>query len=1411
MFTRKMIAGLVLTVLCCVPVYAYEINLLMDVPVTGEVSAIAINGRTDTAATISKSGKSLSVINIASGAVEHQAAVPATPSGIAIHKTSNKAIVSTLEGSILLYDLGSAELTQAIVNDDPVYSISIDESAITAVLGVDGGIRVIDLSNGKVLKSVTFPGKATQSCLGKGFLVVAGTEANGTKLRTIDLETGKVSKEIPLSGGVESIAMDEPLGCVLVTQTHRAGLSLYDASTLQEIGHIQTGKQMEIFSVNPSTHMAVLSDTLSGSLTVASLETISVVGTLALFQKSGPVAVDPERNLALVGHENGVAVVKLENPIPTLTELVPTSAASEGEVFPLSLFGTRFIKDSQTWFNEKPADTLFAGNEYLKANILPDELIYPGTVTVSVFNPAPGGGMSNDLFFKVLTPVPRISTLNPGTVAVGGPAFTMKVEGKNFMPGSAVTINGQKSQVKFVSSTLLEVAVDAVIVSSKGSYPVLVTNTGPTTANSNVLSLNVATAEEADATQKEAALAAQQGTGALVGKILDTYMQPVEGATIRHKNISVQTDATGSFILVNIPAGKRTILIDGSTAMDSEGHFPTIPITADIIADKQNPMPFTPYLHRQKNRNFVHINPAQDTILTDPELPGFEMRIPKGVHITGWDGKKNLKVSVRTVPTDRLPVKPLPKNSYVKTVYMFYFNKIGGGRPDQPIPIRTPNDLGLLPGEKAVLWYYDESPIEGEAPNDWAIAGTGTVTPDGKYIVTDPGVGIPKFCCGATAWGSPGGGLPSGGKECPLLAQAGDPVDLATGYFIHEQTDLFIPGIIPVEIKRTYRNRDGGSAVQGTSAGLGAFGKGMSLNYDWWLGSYNSMMRLVKPGNYQYDFALQPDGSYLNTVDPEMRGAKVTVNPDGTRTLRMRDGHIYKFESAGGLIEIVDRYGNKVTIARRHGSPDEGGYATSITTAEGRVFTFSQTYTGNFFRTDSITDSSGRMVKYSYETDPFNPYPRLKKVNYADGTSIQYGYDSQGRMSTITNQRGIVEVTNEYDSNNRIYRQTHADGAVFTFSYTEAGGYVTQTTMTAPNNAQTTWRFNSYGYITEKTTTDGTIFYEKAVGSNELLSLTDPLNRTTSYTYYSTSDARNGLVQTVTDPLNNVTSYEYETTYGLPTKLTDAKLKETTVIYTPAGAPPTQAVITDPLTHPTTVMFNSYGMPVSIEDPLHHTTNFTYDSDHHAELTRVTDPLGNTTDYFYDELGRVSVITDAKGAMTTYAYDSAERVNSVTDAMNGITRYFYDANGNLVMLIDSKGNSILYEFDNRDRIVKMTDQLGRFETYEYYTGTEITSTTGDNLKSFTDRKGQATTFNEYDPQDRLKQVTFNDGSYIQYTYDAVGRVTDIYDSISGSISRVYNDFGCSSCSGRGLDLVSQEVTPLSTVVTPMTRMEEGRA
>jgi len=1020
--------------------FPYEISIVGNIPLDEGVSAVSLNPLTGKGAAISSEGKTLYIFDLPLFTVVQRVSLSAVPTGVTIDQKRNTAIVSLRDGTLNFFELDSGVLLKAVSSARDISSLAVNKE--------------------------------------EDFLYIG----SGDNIAVMALETGNTIKEVPLSYKPMGIGLDTAAGSLILTGEGKDGLSLNDAGTLETMAEIKTGLNPSGVGVNPSTRMAVLANNKDGSFSIVSLESRTVLATLP-FEQPCAVAIDPTRNVALIGHETGIAVVQLENPLPNIESIVPESAQAGTPGLTLSIRGSRFIRDSKARFDLRELETLFEDNESLKALVPSDELLSSRDVPVTVLNPKPGGGASNSALFRIINPVPRVESLTPDTVALTAPPTGIRVRGNNFLPGSVVNLSERNLKTRFISSILLEAELDLSGIKVPARYPVTVINPSPVSFTSNVVFLTAVEDEtglsplDAKEKQKEEA---PKSTGALKGRILDTNKKPIQGVTVQIKNIKVRTDSQGYFQLDGVPSGKQHLMIHGSTASEPDSHYPTIPLTVYINENGMTDMPFQIYLHQQKNRNFKDINPAEDSVLTDPEVPGFELRIPKGVKITGWDGKANQRVSVRTVPTDRLPVKPIPDNSHIRSVYMFYFDKVGGGVPDQPIPVKSTNDLGLLPGEKAVLWYYDESPNEGEAPNDWAIAGTGTVTPDGKYIVADPGVGIPKFCCGATAWGCAsgncdsktgpdggcdggccgagggggggnggsggGGGGGGGGFGGPGAGgpsgTAGDPVNLATGYFIHAKTDLYVPGVIPVSISRYYRSND---------TGLGAFGKKTYFEYDWWMGAYGAnglinnnnptMYLLVKPGNYQYRFSIQTDGTFTNTTDPAMGGAVVTKNADNSRTLRMKDGWTYKFDSSGRLIEISDRNGNRLTFERH--SDFEGGYLKKITTPEGRTVTFNQAYTGNFFRTDSVTDSTGRTVTYVYETDPFSAYPRLKKVTYPGGSSIQYEYDSAGRMSGIINEKGVREVLNEYDSNNRVMRQTHADGGIYTFNYVVAGGLTT--------------------------------------------------------------------------------------------------------------------------------------------------------------------------------------------------------------------------------------------------------------------------------------------------------------------------------------------------------------------------------
>jgi hypothetical protein len=110
------------------------------------------------------------------------------------------------------------------------------------------------------------------------------------------------------------------------------------------------------------------------------------------------------------------------------------------------------------------------------------------------------------------------------------------------------------------------------------------------------------------------------------------------------------------------------VILDGGPASSPGKSLPLLSYKVPIVAGQANTLGFTPYLHYQKTTGMVDIgNSSAQRIVTDPTAPGFQMTIPAGVSITGWDGQPNTQISIRQVPTDRSPLPPMPAGSYSPT------------------------------------------------------------------------------------------------------------------------------------------------------------------------------------------------------------------------------------------------------------------------------------------------------------------------------------------------------------------------------------------------------------------------------------------------------------------------------------------------------------------------------------------------------------------------------------------------------------------------------------------------------------------------------------------------------------------------------------------------------------------------
>src|SRR5207245_10548130 len=95
-----------------------------------------------------------------------------------------------------------------------------------------------------------------------------------------------------------------------------------------------------------------------------------------------------------------------------------------------------------------------------------------------------------------------------------------------------------------------------------------------------------------------------------------------------------------------------------------------------------------------------------------------------------------------------------------------------------------------------------------------------------------------------------------------------------------------------------------------------------------------------------------------------------------------------------------------------------------------------------------------------------------------------------------------------------------------------------------------------------------------------------------------------------------------------------------------------------------------------------------------------------------------------------------------------------------------------YSYDKNERVATRKDPLLFQESYQY--------DGNGNLTQFTDRRGKVTAFN-YDGLNRLTFAGFGTvagpayESTVNYSYDAGDRPTSVVDSVSGTITLVFDD------------------------------------
>ncbi|HEY8077374.1 MAG TPA: IPT/TIG domain-containing protein, partial [Labilithrix sp.] len=148
------------------------------------------------------------------------------------------------------------------------------------------------------------------------------------------------------------------------------------------------------------------------------------------------------------GGASGALSFTVTNPVPTIAGLNPSSVTAGSPNTPIVVSGTGFLAASTVQSNGVAIATTFNSSTQLTATVPSGQLLFPGSVSITVTNPAPGGGTSTARTLSIgcdssgvdvqLTSVGQTTTLATN-FAAAGKASAFFADAMNPWDGSCTT------------------------------------------------------------------------------------------------------------------------------------------------------------------------------------------------------------------------------------------------------------------------------------------------------------------------------------------------------------------------------------------------------------------------------------------------------------------------------------------------------------------------------------------------------------------------------------------------------------------------------------------------------------------------------------------------------------------------------------------------------------------------------------------------------------------------------------------------------------------------------------------------------------------------------------------------------------------------------------------------------------
>jgi len=258
--------------------------------------------------------------------------------------------------------------------------------------------------------TVHFTSTDTQAALPANSMLTSGTATFSATLNTAGnwTITATDTATASISGTSSAILVSGPATHFSVTAptATTAGTSFdFTVTVLDALNNVATGYSGTVHFTSSDAKADLPPDQLmtSGNATTfpAGLKT------------TGPQEITATDTVtAITGTSKLIAVsaAAAANPVPFISQpLSPETVEPGGGGFLLTVDGSGFVSGAKVQWNGNALATNFVSNSKLTATVPASDISTPNTASVTVVNPAPGGGVSNVVFFEATVPTAAIA------------------------------------------------------------------------------------------------------------------------------------------------------------------------------------------------------------------------------------------------------------------------------------------------------------------------------------------------------------------------------------------------------------------------------------------------------------------------------------------------------------------------------------------------------------------------------------------------------------------------------------------------------------------------------------------------------------------------------------------------------------------------------------------------------------------------------------------------------------------------------------------------------------------------------------------------------------------------------------------------------------------------------------------